>query len=82
MRLATFLFAIMLAMGISFGGASMVTSQSAFAESHEEAADEDMPGDEMTDEATGDEEAADADQAEDTAEGELPGGDMTDDAAQ
>ena len=82
MRLATFLFAIMLAMGISFGGASMVTSQPAFAETHEEAADEETAGDEMTDEATGDEEAADADQAEDTAEGELPASEMKDKAAQ
>lgn len=80
MRLATFLFAIMLAMGISFGGASIISSQPAFAQ--DEAAEEQAPGDEMTDEATGDEEAADADQAEDTAEGELPGGEMTDEAAQ
>ena len=51
MRVVTFIFALMLVMGVSFGGASLVGTQSAFAEEHEaEAAPEgEMPGGEMED---------------------------------
>jgi len=82
MRVVTFIFALMLVMGLSFGGASLVGTQSAFADNQEEAAPEgEMPGGEMTDDAAGNMEDADAPAAEDTAEGEIPGGEMTDDAA-
>ena len=70
MRLGTFLFAALLAMGISFGGASFISSQTAFAESHdaEDAAEGEIPGGEMTDEAEGAmDQAQDAvDEAQDT----------------
>ena len=75
MRLLTFLFALMLVMGVSFGGASIITSQPVIAEEGETA------GGEMTDEAAGNEEAAE-EAAEDTTEGEMPGGEMADDAEQ
>ncbi len=78
MRVVTFIFALMLVMGLSFGGASFVGTQSAFAE---DTAEGEMPGGEMEDAAEGNTEAADAPAAEDTAEGEIPGGDMEDDAA-
>lgn len=73
MRLLTFLFALMLVMGVSFGGASIITSQPVIAEEGETA------GGEMADEAAGDEEGAE-EAMEDTAEGEIPGGEMADDA--
>jgi hypothetical protein len=79
MRVVTFIFALMLVMGLSFGGASFVGSQAAFAA--DEAAEGEMPGGEMEDAADENTEAADAPAAEDTAEGEMPGGDMEDDAA-
>ena len=73
MRMLTFIFALMLLMGVSFGGASIITSQPVIAEEGETA------GGEMADEAAGDEEGADA-ATDETAEGELPGGEMEDDA--
>lgn len=81
MRVATFIFALMLVMGLSFGGASLVGTQSAIAEHHEKAPEGEMPGGEMEDAAEGNTEGADAPAAEDTAEGEIPGGEMKDDAA-
>ena len=73
MRLLTFLFALMLVVGVSFGGASIITSQPVIAEEAETA------GGEMADEAAGDDEGAEA-ATEETAEGEIPGGEMADDA--
>ena len=78
MRVVTFIFALMLVMGLSFGGASYVGTQAAFAD---EAVEGEMPGGEMEDAAEGNTEGADAPAAEDTAEGEMPGGEMEDDAA-
>jgi len=78
MRVVTFIFALMLVMGLSFGGASFVGTQSSFADDQVEG---EMPGGEMEDAAEGNMEEADAPAAEDTAEGEMPGGDMEDDAA-
>jgi len=76
MRLLTYLFALMLVMGISFGGASIITSQPVMAEEGETA------GGEMTDEAEGNKEGAEeaTDESTESAEGEIPGGEMTDDA--
>jgi len=80
MRVVTFIFALMLVMGLSFGGASLVGTQAAFAD--EAAAPEgEIQGGEMTDDAAGNVEDADAPAAPDTAEGEIPGGDIPDDAA-
>ena len=73
MRVLTFIFALMLVMGLSFGGASIITSQPVIAEEGETA------GGEMADEAAGDETGAE-EATEETAEGELPGGEMADDA--
>ncbi len=73
MRLLTYLFALMLVMGVSFGGASIITSQPVMAEEGETA------GGEMTDEAAGDDEGAEA-ATDETAEGEIEGGEMADDA--
>ena len=73
MRVVTFIFALMLVMGLSFGGASYVGTQAAFADEAEEG--------EMEDAADGNTKGADAPAAEDTAEGEMPGGEMEDDAA-
>jgi len=81
MRVVTFIFALMLVMGLSFGGASLVGTQAAFAEHHEKAPEGEMPGGEMEDGAEAPAEGADAPAAEDTAEGEIPGGEMKDDAA-
>ena len=81
MRVVTFIFALMLVMGLSFGGASLVGTQAAFAEHHETAPEGEMPGGEMEDGAEAPAEGADAPAAEDTAEGEIPGGEMEDDAA-
>ena len=78
MRVVTFIFALMLVMGLSFGGASFVGTQASFADDKVEG---EMPGGEMEDAAEGNMEEADAPAAEDTAEGEMPGGDMEDDAA-
>jgi len=81
MRVVTFVFALMLVMGLSFGGASLVGTQTAFAD--ETAAPEgEIQGGEMTDDAAGNMEDADAPAAEDTAEGEVPGDEMKDDAAE
>ena len=74
MRLLTFLFALMLVMGVSFGGASIITSQPAMADEAAETA-----GGEMADDAAGNDEGAEA-ATEETAEGEIPGGEMEDDA--
>lgn len=73
MRLLTFMFALMLVMGVSFGGASIITSQPVIAEEGETA------GGEMADEAEGNKEEAEA-ATEETAEGEIPGGEMADEA--
>ena len=81
MRAVTFIFALMLVVGLSFGGASFVGTQAAFAEHHEQADEGEIQGGEMEDAAEGNMEGADAPAAEDTAEGEIPGGDMADDAA-
>ena len=70
MRVVTFIFALMLVMGLSFGGASYIGTQAAFADEGE-----------MEDAAEGNTEGADAPAAGDTAEGEMPGGEMEDDAA-
>lgn len=78
MRLLTFLFALMLVMGLSFGGASLITSQPVIAEEGETAEGETAEG-EMADDAAGDDEGAEA-ATEETAEGEIPGGEMADDA--
>ncbi len=78
MRVVTFIFALMLVMGLSFGGASFVGTQAAFADDKVEG---EMPGGEMEDAAEGNTAGADAPAAEDTAEGEIPGGEMEDDAA-
>ena len=85
MRVVTFVFALMLVMGLSFGGSILVGTQSAIAENHEAAADPagEIPGGEMADDA---EDAAkgameDAEGAAKDAMGEAPGGEMEDDAA-
>ena len=74
MRLLTFLFALMLVMGVSFGGVSYISSQPVMAQESGGEAEE----------AAGDMEADDGeaakDTAEDTAEGEIPGGEMEDEA--
>ena len=82
MRVVTFIFALMLVMGVSFGGASLVGTQSAFAEEHEaEAAPEgEMPGGEMEDAAEGNTDGSGSDV--ESTEGEMPGGEMEDDAAE
>jgi len=77
MRVVSILFALMLVMGISFMGNTFISSGSAIAE--EEATEGELPGDDMTDEAT-DDSGAEMDDADKAAEGELPGGEMTDDA--
>lgn len=83
MRVVTFIFALMLVMGVSFGGASLVsTHTAAIAQSDEAAPEGEMPGGEMEDAAEENTEEADAPEAEDTAEGEIPGGEMEDEAAQ
>ena len=78
MRVVTFIFALMLVMGLSFGGASYVGTQAAFADEAEEG---EMPGGEMEDPADGNTKGAEAPAAADTAEGEMPGDEMEDDAA-
>lgn len=84
MRVVTFVFALMLVMGLSFGGSTLVSTQSAIAEHHEDAADPagEIPGGEMKDDAEGNMKGAadDAGDAKD-AMGEIPGGEMADDAA-
>lgn len=81
MRVLTFVFALMLVMGLSFGGASVVGTQSAIAEHHETAPEGEIPGGEMENEADGNTEGAEVPEAETTEEeGEIPGGDMKDDA--
>lgn len=77
MRVVSILFALMLVMGISVMGNSFISSGSAIAE--EEATEGELPGGEMTDEAT-DGSGAEMDDADTPTEGELPGGEMTDDA--
>lgn len=77
MRVVSILFALMLVMGISFMGNTFISSGSAIAE--EEATEGELPGSDMTDEAT-DDSGAEMDDADKAAEGELPGGEMTDDA--
>jgi hypothetical protein len=79
MRVATFIFALMLVMGVSFGGASLINTQSAFAGSEEAAPEGEMPGGEMEDAAEGDTDGSGSDV--ESTEGELPGGEMEDDAA-
>ncbi len=81
MRVITFIFALMLVMGLSFGGASFVDTQAALADHHEQDDQGEMPGGEMEDAAEGNTKGADAPAAADTAEGEMPGGEMEDDAA-
>jgi len=81
MRVVTFIFALMLVMGLSFGGASYVGTQAAFADHHEKDDYGEMPGGEMEDAADGNMKGADAPATGDTAEGEMPGGEMKDDAA-
>ena len=76
MRVVTFIFALMLVVGLSFAGASFVGTQAALADHHEK-----NDYGEMEDAADGNTEGADAPAAEDTAEGEMPGGEMEDDAA-
>ena len=85
MRVVTFIFALMLVMGLSFGGASFVGTQATFAD---DKAEGEMPGGEMADDAAGNaQDAAEgaADDAADAAKdamGETPGGEMPDDAAE
>ena len=79
MRVVTFIFALMLVMGVSFGGASLVTSQLAFAQSDEAAPEGEMPGGDMEDAAEGDTDGSGSDV--ESTEGELPGGEKEDDAA-
>ena len=85
MRVVTFIFALMLVMGLSFGGSILVDTQSAIAEHHEDAADPkgEMPGGEMADDAENPAKGAmdDAKEAGKDAMGEMPGGEMEDDAA-
>ena len=70
MRVLTFIFALMLVMGVSFGGASIITSQPVMAQQSGEEAEE----------AAGDMEADDGEAADDKPEGEIPGGEMEDEA--
>lgn len=79
MRVVTFIFALMLVMGLSFGGTTFVGTHAAFADDKVEG---EMPGGEMADDAEGNTGAADdaGDDAKD-AMGEIPGGEMADDAA-
>ncbi len=51
MRVVTFIFALMLVMGLSFGGASFVGTQAALADHHEKDDYGEMPGGEMEDDA-------------------------------
>lgn len=85
MRVVTFIFALMLVMGLSFGGSSLIGTHSAIAEHHEAAADPEgeIPGGEMADDATDAAKGAmdDAKEAGKDAMGEIPGGEMEDDAA-
>ncbi len=84
MRVVTFIFALMLVMGLSFGGASLVGTHAAFADDKVEG---EMPGGEMADDAAGNAQEAAEDAAGDAADaakdamGETPGGEMPDDAA-
>ncbi len=84
MRVLTFIFALMLVVGLSFGGTTFVGTHTAFADDKVEG---EMPGGEMEDDAAGNmkgaaDDAVDAaaDEAKD-AMGEMPGGEMEDDAA-
>jgi len=63
----------MLVMGVSFGGASYISSQPAVAVAGE------TEGGEATDDTASGDEGAEAD-TEDAGEGETPGGEMEDDA--
>ncbi|MEQ9618033.1 MAG: hypothetical protein RIG61_02540 [Deltaproteobacteria bacterium] len=78
MRVFSILFALMLVMGLSFGGSTFIGSQSAIAETHEEGDAGEMPGGDMDDEAAGDEDAADADTGEAEDSAVMPGGEGVD----
>ena len=76
MRVVTFIFALMLVAGLSFGVASFVGTQAALADHHEKNDYDEIPGGEMEDAADGNTGASDAPAVEDTAESEMPGGKM------
>ena len=78
MRVMSIFFAFLLVMGISLGGSAFVGSIPAMAQDDPQG---EMPGGEMTDEAT-DGSGAETDAPDESTEGELPGGEMTDEAAQ
>ena len=77
MRVMSIFFAFLLVMGISLSGSALVGSIPAIAQDDPQG---EMPGGEMTDEAT-DGSGAETDAPDESTEGEMPGGDMPDDAA-
>ncbi|GEM_PF-1558739 len=76
MRVIAVLFALLLVTGLSFGGNSFFGSVTSLAQ---DAPEGEMPGGEMTDEAT-DGSGADTGTADEATPGEMPGGEMTDEA--
>lgn len=71
MRVVAILFALMLVMGLSFGGNSFIGSESVIAQ---DAPEGEAAGGEMEDEAAGDEEGAEADTGEEEDSAAMPGG--------
>lgn len=76
MRVYALLFALLLVMGVSFGGNALIGSVSAIAQDDPQG---EAPGGEMDDEAT-DPAGADTGTPDDATPGEMPGGQMTDEA--
>lgn len=76
MRVFSLLFALLLVMGISFGGSALVGSIPATAQDDPQG---EAPGGEIPDEAT-DGSGADTGAADEATPGEMPGGEMTDEA--
>ena len=76
MRVMSIFFAFLLVMGISLGGSALVGGIPAMAQDDPQG---EMPGGEMTDEAT-DGSGAATGAADEATPGEMPGGEMTDEA--
>jgi len=76
MRVTSLLFALLLVMGISFGGSALVGSIPAMAQDDPQG---EIPGGEIADEATDDAGAA-TDAVDKATQGEIPGGEMVDEA--
>ncbi len=81
MRVVTFIFALMLVMGLSFGGASYVGTQAAFADEAEGTADGKTEADAPPAESKMEEKKAEMKDEKAEKKGETPSGEMKDDAA-